>query len=78
MFKSIAAGLGVPAYTLKGVERQLVKRGDRELKAKILAVRLRQGVAAYARASKEEKDEVLSRWKEFGGGNIGRDVSPKK
>jgi hypothetical protein len=76
VFKSTAAVLGVPAYTLKGVEKQVEKRFDRGLKAKILEVRLRQGLVAYNKATQEEKDEVLCRWNEFGGGKIGRDGHP--
>jgi hypothetical protein len=66
VFKSTAAGLALPAYTLKGVEKQLEKRFDRGLKAEILAVRLRQGLAAFKRATDEEKQEVLRRWEEYG------------
>ena len=71
-FKIVAAGLGIPGYTLKGIEKQLEKRLDRGLKASILEVRLREGVVAYRRASKEEKDDILRRWKEIaceGGGD---------
>jgi len=68
LFKSTAAVVGIPAYTLKGWEKQVEKRFDRRLKAKILEVRLRQGLVAYSKATKEEKEEVLSRWSEFGGG----------
>lgn len=70
VFKLAAAALGVPAYTLKGVEKQIEKRFDHELKAKILEVRLRQGLAAYGKATAEEKEEILKRWSEFGGGKI--------
>ena len=66
VFKSTAAILGVPGYTLKGLEKQFEKRFDRELKAKILEVRLRQGMVAYGRASKEEKEQIISRWRELG------------
>ena len=66
VFKSTAAVIGVPGYTLKGVEKQFEKRFDRELKAKILEVRLRQGMVAYGRASNEEKEEIIRRWREVG------------
>lgn len=65
VFKTTAAVIGVPAYTLKGVEKQVEKRYDRGLKARILEVRLRQGLAAYGKASAEEKQDILRRWKEF-------------
>jgi hypothetical protein len=57
---------GPIGYTLKGVEKQFDKRYSKQLKAKILNVRLRQGVAEYTRASAAEKEEILNRWKEFG------------
>jgi hypothetical protein len=66
VFKSTAAVLGIPGYTLKGLEKQIEKRFDRELKAKILEVRLRQGMVAYGRASKEEKEQIIARWSELG------------
>jgi len=66
VFKVAAAGTGIPGYGLKGVEKQLEKRLDRELKAKVLEIRLRQGLSAYKRASREEREEILERWREFG------------
>jgi sterol 3beta-glucosyltransferase len=66
VFKTLAAVIGIPGYSLKGLERQLAKRLDRGVKAKVLEVRLRQGLIAYSRATKDEKDEILARWKEFG------------
>lgn len=66
VFKTCAAGFGIPAYTLKGVEKQFQKRHDRELKAKILAIRLRQSLVEFERASKAEKEEVLERWRGLG------------
>jgi hypothetical protein len=66
VFKSTAAVVGLPGYTLKGVEKQMEKRFDRDLKAKILEVRMRQGLAAFERASDAEKQEILKRWKEYG------------
>jgi hypothetical protein len=65
VFKSGAAVFGIPGYTLKGLERQLEKRHSRGLKAKILTVRLRQGLVEYSRASDEEKEKILKRWKEL-------------
>lgn len=61
--KTLAAVIGVPGYTLKGVEKQIEKRSDKHLKAEILQVRLKQGLAAFRRASEEEKQEVLKRWR---------------
>jgi sterol 3beta-glucosyltransferase len=67
LFKSTAAVMGIPAYPLKGLERAIEKRSDRGLKAQILEVRLRQGMAAFRRATEGEKEEVLRAWGEFGG-----------
>jgi hypothetical protein len=49
------------------------------LKAKILQVRLRQGLVAYGKASEEEKDQVIERWKKMEcSAKFGvRDWSPK-
>ena len=58
--------MSLPAYTLKGLEKQFEKRRDHPLKAKILMVRLRQSLVAFERASKEEKDEILERWRGVG------------
>jgi sterol 3beta-glucosyltransferase len=66
VFKSTAAVIGVPAYTFKGLEKQFEKRFDRDLKAKILEVRLRQGMVAYGKASEEEKETIMRRWREYG------------
>jgi sterol 3beta-glucosyltransferase len=66
VFKTMAAVIGVPAYTLKGVEKQIEKRSDRDLKTEIIAIRMRQGLAAFRRASEEEKQDIMKRWKEFG------------
>ena len=65
VFKSGAAAFGIPGYTLKGLEKQLAKRYSRDLKAKILTVRLRQSLTDYSRASEEEKQEILRRWREL-------------
>ena len=66
VFKTTAAFIGVPAYSMKGLEKQFEKRRDRGLKAKILQVRLKQSLTDHTRASKEEKDAIIARWKELG------------
>ncbi|TVY44536.1 Sterol 3-beta-glucosyltransferase [Lachnellula occidentalis] len=65
IFKTSAAAFGVPGYTLKGLEKQFEKRYNRELKAKLITVRLRQGIAEFERASKEQKEEITRRWGEI-------------
>lgn len=65
VFKTMAAVFGLPAYTLKGAEKQIEKHSDKDLKAEILRERLKQGLAAFQRATEEEKREVLKRWEEL-------------
>lgn len=61
---SLAAVFGLPGYVLKGIEKQLEKRANRDLHARLLRVRLMQGLAAFRRATEEEKEEILRRWNE--------------
>jgi sterol 3beta-glucosyltransferase len=65
VLKTMAAVFGVPAYTLKGVEKQVEKRADRDLKITILKSRLKQGLEDFRVASEEEKEEIVRRWKEL-------------
>lgn len=70
VFKTIAAIIGVPAYTLKGIEKQVEKLADRDrdqdLKSEILAARMQQALEAFRQASEEEKKEIVKRWKHLG------------
>ena len=66
VFKVGAAVFGLPGYTLKGLEQQIIDHRHRTLAAKILTVRIRQGIAEYGRASVEEKARILELWKDFG------------
>ncbi|KAG9230525.1 hypothetical protein BJ875DRAFT_384927 [Amylocarpus encephaloides] len=66
VFKTCAAAFSLPAYTLKGLEKQFQKRHDRPLKAKILAIRLKQSLTEFERASHADKDEVIERWRTLG------------
>jgi sterol 3beta-glucosyltransferase len=66
VFKTCAAGLSLPAYTLKGVEKQFEKRHNRPLVAKLLAIRIRQSLASFENVTQQEKDDVIARWKEQG------------
>jgi sterol 3beta-glucosyltransferase len=61
----MAAVSGLPGYTLKGIEKQIEKRADRDLKAKIIQIRLSQGLAAIQRTSEEEKQQIIKRWEEL-------------
>jgi sterol 3beta-glucosyltransferase len=65
LLKTMAAVSGLPGYTLKGIEKQIEKRADRDLKAKIIQIRLKQGLAAIQRTSEEEKQQIIKRWKEL-------------
>ncbi|KAH8687247.1 hypothetical protein BGZ60DRAFT_363549 [Tricladium varicosporioides] len=65
VFKTGAAVFGLPGYTLKGVEKQIQKRKQRDLKARILTIRLRQAVLEFERTTREEKNEIIKRWKEL-------------
>ena len=66
MFRSGAAAFAIPGYTLKGIERQFEKRFDRCLKANVLMMRMKQGIAEYKTASEEDKQLILNRYKELG------------
>ncbi|KAJ5159510.1 uncharacterized protein N7482_006514 [Penicillium canariense] len=66
VLRTTAAVIGVPAYTLKGLERQIEERFDHDLRAKILTTRLRQAIAAYEQGSTQEKEDILSKWKSYG------------
>jgi sterol 3beta-glucosyltransferase len=65
VFKPGAAVFGVPGYTLKGIEKQLEKRHDRPLKARLLVVRMKQGIVGLDKGNEEEKSLVVKRWKEL-------------
>lgn len=65
VFKVGAAGLGIPGYTLKGIERQVEKRKDRMLKADILVVRLRQGIWEFGAVGEEDRKKVLEAYEKL-------------
>jgi hypothetical protein len=65
VFKVGAAGLGIPGYTLKGIERQIEKRKDRMLKADILVVRLRQGIWEFGAVDEEERKKILAAYEKL-------------
>jgi sterol 3beta-glucosyltransferase len=54
---------GVPGYTLKGIERELSKHRLTGLQAELYLIRLRQAVSDREKATQQEKDEVVERWK---------------
>lgn len=67
VFKSGAAAFAIPGYTLKGLERQLEKRRDYLLRAKIIKIRMEYGRKEYLNAPAEEKEIIITRWKEYRG-----------
>ena len=62
-FKIGAAVFALPGYTLKGAERQVEKRKDRPLRAKILQIRLQQCITQFKDADQITKDNILKRWR---------------
>ena len=61
----MAAVFGLPGYTLKGIEKQIEKRADRDLKAQLIQVRLKQGIAAFRQTTEEEKQKIIKTWKKI-------------
>jgi hypothetical protein len=64
--KTGAAAFGITGYTLKGLEREIEKRHLRDLKAGMLAVRLKQGIADFGRTTEAQREEIVKRWQEGG------------
>jgi len=60
-----AAMFALPGYSLKGIERELSKRGLTTLQAELYLIRLRQANRDFEIATVEEKAKVLPRWKEL-------------
>lgn len=55
--------MGVPGYTLKGIERNISKRRLTKLAAEVMLIRARRGIQEYKAASEAEKDDVVKRWR---------------
>ncbi|RGP67892.1 hypothetical protein FLONG3_8360, partial [Fusarium longipes] len=53
-----SACFGLPGYTLKGLEKELIKRHTTTLKAEILLIRLRQAIEDWRTGASVDKDEV--------------------
>ncbi|KAM0324920.1 hypothetical protein ACHAQA_007886 [Verticillium albo-atrum] len=61
---NIASALfGLPAYTLKGIEKECSKHHLTKFKAEFLLIRMRQGIEEFIKATPEEKDEAVAQWK---------------
>lgn len=58
-----AAIFGIPAYTMKGVYKELQKINGSSVQNYIIAARTAQGYDEWVRASAEEKEDVVQRWK---------------
>ncbi|TAQ83705.1 hypothetical protein B7494_g7975 [Chlorociboria aeruginascens] len=65
IFKPTAGVVGVAGYMLKGVEKEADRGYRRDLEAKIIKVRIEQGIVEYAKADDVDKDAVLRRWKDL-------------
>ncbi|KAI1758595.1 glycosyltransferase family 28 domain-containing protein [Hypoxylon sp. FL1150] len=60
----VGAGIiGLPGYTLKGIEKELSKNRLTEHKAEVLLIRFREGLNDYQQATDAEKQEIVKRWK---------------
>lgn len=57
------ACFGIPGYTLKGLEKELIKHHMTTLKAEVFLIRIRQGLEDWRRATPEEKEEAVRRWR---------------
>ncbi|WAO88920.1 Hypothetical protein NCS54_00628800 [Fusarium falciforme] len=58
-----AAVFGIPGYTLKGIEKEMSKHHLTKLKSEIMLIRLRQSIDDFRRATPEEREAVVTRWK---------------
>jgi hypothetical protein len=60
---TVTAVFGIPGYTLKGIEKEMSKHHLTELKSEIMLIRLRQSIDDFRRATPEEREAVVTRWK---------------
>ena len=61
----MAAVLGVPAYTYKGIYKQLHKSGGKPLNEFIMAARTADGLEDWTTSTVEEREQILARWQEI-------------
>ncbi len=65
MLTPMAAVLGVPAYTYKGIYKELHKSGGKPLNEFIMAARTADGLEDWTTSTVEEREQILARWKEI-------------
>ncbi|KAF2211785.1 glycosyltransferase family 1 protein [Cercospora zeae-maydis SCOH1-5] len=58
-----AAFFGIPAYTMKGVYKEIQKQFGSSVQNYVIAARTAQGFDEYQSASPEERQDVIMRWK---------------
>jgi len=58
MFKPLGGVFGTLGYSLKGVEKQVWRRKEREIEAVIIKVRIQESVRDFNNASLEERNEM--------------------
>lgn len=63
MLKPGAAIFGIPAYTMKGVYKELQQLSGSSVQNYIIAARTAQGYDEWHRSSAQERQEIIGRWK---------------
>ncbi|KAI7411516.1 UDP-Glycosyltransferase/glycogen phosphorylase [Hortaea werneckii] len=63
-FKPGAALFSIPAYSMNGLYKEIVKRFGSSVQNYIIAARIAQGFDEYQRASVEERRDVVMRWRD--------------
>ena len=61
----MAAILGVPAYTYKGIYKELRKSRGKPVQEFIIAARTADGLEDWTASTAEEREQILSRWYEI-------------
>jgi hypothetical protein len=61
----MAAVLGVPAYTYKGIYKELHKSGGKPLNEFIMAARTADGLEDWTTSTVEEREQILARWQQI-------------
>ncbi|KAK6439366.1 hypothetical protein LTR95_004433 [Oleoguttula sp. CCFEE 5521] len=62
VLKTSAGGMAIPAYTMKGIYKEMQSHFGSSIQNYIIAARTAQGVEDWTNASSEEKAEVVKNW----------------
>ena len=62
---ALAAILGVPAYTYKGIYKELRKSRGKPLQEFIIAARTADGLEDWTASTLQEREQIISRWHEI-------------